>query len=39
MIVDIAPILELARVYRDKKFSRTLRFVAFTNEKNLFTRW
>jgi hypothetical protein len=37
MIVNIAAILEFARVYRDKKFSRTLRFIAFTNEKRPFT--
>jgi Zn-dependent M28 family amino/carboxypeptidase len=34
----IAAMLELARVYRGKTFSRTLRFVAFTNEESLFTR-
>ncbi|SFM16621.1 M28 family peptidase [Nitrosomonas communis] len=34
----IAAMLELARAYRGKTFSRTLRFVAFTNEESPFTR-
>jgi hypothetical protein len=34
----IAALLELARAYAGKKFSRTLRIVAFTNEESPFTR-
>jgi Zn-dependent M28 family amino/carboxypeptidase len=34
----IAALLELARAYAGKSFSRTLRIVAFTNEERPFTR-